>query len=406
MRTSIAGKVENTPLPVSRPLAPLYEALHNALQAIEDAGPGKHEIDITVERLADFLDVNVARPTGFVITDSGVGFTDDNARSFFTAESRHKADRGGKGNGRFLWLKAFESVEIDSHFAAPDRALRRRVFVFDKREDQSAPDPVAATSRKRGSEVKLIGLNERVSKQLSRTLEWYADQIIAHFLPFFRRPECPVITIRDGGKPVSLNERFASTVAPNAMPRPFKVDDDSFTLTGYRVTSAEARHNVLVFAARGRAVKRERLGTYVAGLERKLDNQDGSTAAYLGFVEGERLDFMVRSDRLGFEIDEDEDDLFEGSKSLSSIRDGALEVAREDLSAELGKIRERKEEAVHQYVAEQAPEYRRLVKTQKDRVPGSAAGQSKEARDRSGFGACAFRAASGPERGRQGAPRL
>ena len=128
------------------------------------------------------------------------------------------------------------------------------------------------------------------------------------------------------------------------------------------------RHNVLVFAARGRAVKRERLGNYVGGLERKLDDQDGSTAAYLGFVEGERLDAMVRSDRLGFEIDEDEDDLFEGSKSLSSIRDGALDAVREDLGAVLGKIRERKEEAVHQYVAEQAPEYRRLVKTQKDRV--------------------------------------
>jgi hypothetical protein len=145
------------------------------------------------------------------------------------------------------------------------------------------------------------------------------------------------------------------------VPRPFKVDDDDFT-------SAEARHNVLVFAARARAVKRERFGNYVGGLERKLDNQDGSTAAYFGFVEGERLDATVRSDRLGFEIDEDEDDLFEGSKSLSLIRDGALDAVREDLGAVLGKIRARKEEAVHQYVAEQAPEYRRLVKTQKDRV--------------------------------------
>jgi hypothetical protein len=53
--------------------------------------------------------------------------------------------------------------------------------------------------------------------------------------------------------------RFAETVAPNAMTRNFKVESDEFSLTGYRVNSAEIRANQLVFAARGRAVKREKL---------------------------------------------------------------------------------------------------------------------------------------------------
>jgi hypothetical protein len=43
------------------------------------------------------------------------------------------------------------------------------------------------------------------------------------------------------------------------MTRNFKVESDEFSLTGYRVNSAEIRANQLVFAARGRAVKREKL---------------------------------------------------------------------------------------------------------------------------------------------------
>jgi hypothetical protein len=368
LRTSIAGKLENTALPVSRPLVPLYEAIHNAMQAIEDAGDGNHEITITIERLSELLEEGVARPTGFIIRDTGIGFNNDNSRSFFTAESRHKADRGGKGNGRFLWLKAFDYVDVESHFNDPDGKLRRRSFVFDRREDQDIPDSIPPTSGVTGSKVALIGMNEKLSKSLSRTLEWYADRIIAHFLPYFRRANCPLMCIGDGAAPIVLNERFAKTVAPHAVPRAFKIDEDSFTLTGYRVTSAEARDNMLCFAARGRAVKRERLAKHIQGLERKIENDDGSASAYVAFVEGERLDSMVRSDRLGFEIDEDEDDLFDGSKSLSAIRGGAVEIVREELASFLGRIREHKEDVVSRYVSERAPEYRRLLKTQKTRV--------------------------------------
>ena len=51
----------------------------------------------------------------FIVTDTGVGFTDTNYDSFQTVDSPYKAAHGGKGLGRFLWLKAFLRVEIESH---------------------------------------------------------------------------------------------------------------------------------------------------------------------------------------------------------------------------------------------------------------------------------------------------
>lgn len=379
MRTSIAGKIDNTPLPVSRPLLPIHEAVHNSLQAIEDAGPGKHRIDITIERLPEFLEQGVARATGFTIADTGVGLDDDNARSFFTAESRHKINRGGKGNGRFLWLKAFNQVEVESHFSSSEGKLGRRAFVFDRREDQEIPPVLEPVAKGRGTRITLKGLDEKLGKQLSRTLEWYADQIIGHFLPVFRRSDCPRITVGDGGKPLNLNDRFEKTVAPNAVTKSFTAEKDSFTLTGYRVSSAEARENVIVFAARGRAVKRERLARHLSGLERRLEKEDGSTEVYVGFIEGERLDSMVRVDRFGFEIEDEEDGLFSGGNSLSAIRAGALDVVREDLAGILEKIKTDKEDAVTRYVAEQAPEYRRLLKTSKDTLLETLPSNPKQA---------------------------
>ena len=259
-------------------------------------------------------------------------------------------------------------MDVASDFRAEDGSMQQRKFVFDRREDQDAPQAIPTSAKRTGATVTLTGLDERLGKQLSRPLEWFGDRIIGHFLPYFRRSDCPAIEIRDGKQKLGLNERFAKTVAPNAVPRTFQVEEQSFTLTGYRITSAEARDNMLVFAARGRAVKRERLARYEKALERKLDNEDGSTSAYLGFVEGAALDAMVRTDRLGFEIDEDEDDLFGETTRLSAIRAGALTAVREELASVIERLREQKEAAVSQYVTQQAPEYRRLLKTRKSQV--------------------------------------
>ena len=44
---------------------------------------------------------------GFIVSDNGEGFHDENIRSFRTLDSEYKAKLGGRGVGRLLWLKAF-----------------------------------------------------------------------------------------------------------------------------------------------------------------------------------------------------------------------------------------------------------------------------------------------------------
>jgi len=41
------------------------------------------------------------------VTDNGIGLDENNMRSFLQSDSTYRAEKGGKGVGRFAWLKAF-----------------------------------------------------------------------------------------------------------------------------------------------------------------------------------------------------------------------------------------------------------------------------------------------------------
>ena len=123
MQFDILGKVNKINLPLDNALDPLYEAIINSIDAIKDKNGKNGKIEITIERRDDQQQVNFESKekrfkdiVGFTIKDNGIGFNEKNYNSFNTAETRHKVEIGGKGVGRFLWLKAFDHVEIKSTF--------------------------------------------------------------------------------------------------------------------------------------------------------------------------------------------------------------------------------------------------------------------------------------------------
>ncbi|SRR5712692_11673462 len=132
MKVDLAGKIKNTQLPRYKALLPMFEAVVNSFQAIEDAGAevSSPRIEIAVERdsVLSGLDVQ-GRVDGFVITDNGIGFDEANLDAFFTSDTQYKVGRGGKGIGRFIWLKAFDRAEIESHYRQ-NGGLVERTFTF------------------------------------------------------------------------------------------------------------------------------------------------------------------------------------------------------------------------------------------------------------------------------------
>src|SRR5690242_15155698 len=93
INASLPGRLRNTSLPKSRALWPLFEAVVNAIQAVDDAhtdmGSTRIEVRIVRDPQApmppgeDHQFAGLAEPIcDFVVSDNGVGFHDENMESF------------------------------------------------------------------------------------------------------------------------------------------------------------------------------------------------------------------------------------------------------------------------------------------------------------------------------------
>lgn len=97
----LKGRVKNTELLHTHSLLPLFETIINAIHATEEGGsPGNIHVFITGENSQGLLlpEIIVDESiVGFVVKDTGSGFTERNYNAFLTSESTNKATKGGKG---------------------------------------------------------------------------------------------------------------------------------------------------------------------------------------------------------------------------------------------------------------------------------------------------------------------
>jgi hypothetical protein len=131
MDTNLPGRLRNTPLQYVHGLLTLFEAVVNSIHSIDEAGiptlRGKIVIEILRSEQAEFSFNNTEKKRGpetqkeiigFKVTDNGIGFNDDNMDSFRTLDSDYKADKGCRGVGRLMWLKAFNKVNVTSPYTS------------------------------------------------------------------------------------------------------------------------------------------------------------------------------------------------------------------------------------------------------------------------------------------------
>jgi hypothetical protein len=213
IKVNIANQVHQTNLPAWRPLLPLFEAAMNSFQAIKEAQalePAlKGRVLIDLHRQADLLRSDTPPTVGFRVTDNGIGLDDSNFDSFNTAFSSHKFRAGGKGLGRFTWLKAFERADIESTFRT-ERGFETRTFKFDEHYDldeRGLPRLGAATAA--GTQIDLVGLRNQYTEQCPRSPDVFIQKLIEHFIPVLLESDCPHVGVYDLGKRYDINDIFA-----------------------------------------------------------------------------------------------------------------------------------------------------------------------------------------------------
>ena len=103
----LKGQLNNIRLSEKKALWPLYEAIVNSIQSIEDS-PNSHrgKIKVIFDR-EEYTQLELdgknvpERIENITIIDNGAGLNTDNYNSFNTAYSTFKIKKGCKGIGRF-----------------------------------------------------------------------------------------------------------------------------------------------------------------------------------------------------------------------------------------------------------------------------------------------------------------
>ena len=165
---NLKGQVNQMRLPKSKALWPLFETIVNSIQSLEETKdcadphitvianrPNERQIKMDGEEELNHFEE-------FIVTDNGEGFTERNYKSFLEAYTTYKIQKGCKGIGRFLWLKAFNKIEIKSVYIE-DGKWYQREFTFslentiepeENRKEISAPEDGC-----RLTEIRLLGFH-------------------------------------------------------------------------------------------------------------------------------------------------------------------------------------------------------------------------------------------------------
>lgn len=371
MKNSLANRIDKLKLKKTKLLMPLFEAITNSIQAIEESKIDNGSISIELDRKHEvqtpiFTDPEALKlmPINNVtIKDNGVGFTPENFDSFLTYDSTFKKSKGGKGEGRLFWLKAFEQVEVKSFYTESNKFYKIS-FIFSIKDDgvddkNLSIGEISKEKFLQGTTIKFKNLKETFRETFSQSLHSIGKEIINHFISYFvDESKCPKIIIKDEFDSLSINSLYSDIlISKDILKTHFCIDNYNFELYYLKLKALPYNTHQLHLCADRREVESIQLKAFVPNFSISLkDAESGFNYYYQIFLSGLYLDKNVNSDRSGF--------LFEDSEMFISndrIIKQTIEQIKIDLSDILKNIQTNKVNKIGDYVRKKSPQYRILL---------------------------------------------
>ena len=388
--SNLRGKVRNFSLPKNRPLVPLYEAIVNSINAIDErykkqgAFQGKIEIEVVRDRTL-FADSDNNTVRGFCVRDNGIGFNEENMASFMEADSEYKMSIGGKGVGRFSWLKAFCSVQVVSTYEDEDVFVTREFeFSLDHFDIEDVLTEAAEEANYQ-TIVKLREYKKEYESEVPKQLNTIALRIIQHCLVYFLNDNCPEIQIYDNEERISLNQMFRDRFSTDENKNSFVVGSQLFSLLNIKINDRAFPHkNRLYLCANDRLVESKDLERIIVNLDSGIFEKEGYW--YLGVLTSSYFDENVDMNRLSFSIPQEGSALFPEAPGLDEIVKCASGTVEAYLSEYLQGVEEKKQERIRTYTTDVAPQYRHLEHYVPDRIAALKPGLSNNELDDALYG--------------------
>lgn len=370
MKFNFKNRVRNFKFSVNDVFVPLYEAIVNSMQAIDEAKNFNDSyIDIKIERDSYRIADYTSGIFSIEITDNGIGFCEHNYDSFCTSDSDYKVEIGGKGVGRINWLKAFEIVYIKSVYEENGKRYER-IFSFNI-DDEIHNETINEVSNDTKLETKILlyNLNQEFRGATEIKLKEIASKIIEHFATYFVIGAMPKITISDEVDQYDLNEYFEKEKFIETKDEIVTSNNTKFNLRHvFLNASNNAKHKIYI-CAQNRVVcsydiaNIKDLPTYF--------NIDSKKAIYQCYVSGEFLDKDVNSERTYFSnviFEEEEQDAAPHFELAINLYEVVYNQINNYLKNFLEPMREIRDGSIITYIENNCPQYRYLIKYASDEL--------------------------------------
>lgn len=354
----------------STSLTPVIEAVCNSIEAIGDnRTDGLIRIVLKRDGSQDMgLEENPIKGDiiAIDIIDNGEGFTEANKESFDTYRSGLKMDIGGKGFGRFMFLKYFNHITVESVYAEEEKYYKR-CFTFGHANEiieNETNEPLPDNDLETGTTIHLSSIK---NKDLDKGIDVIARKLVERLLVYFATGDtntpCIVIEEEDGSDKRVLNNYVGPTSDIQQIGDDKSIEvqgrdkNHKFIVKVYKIYYS-AITNKICLTANKREVTEASLHTYVPEFKETMSeiNENGVQKNFMvkAYVLGEYLDKNVTTERDGFNFDKDSPNTFYDLCERMIYKEASTVV--KDLFAEviIEKFKRKKEQVEH-YVFSQAP---------------------------------------------------
>lgn len=359
---SFVGRLRNFKAPKDS-LTPLFEAISNSIQSIDEGSVDKGEINITINRSSSNLVEGPTAPIFSIsITDNGTGFNNQNFDSFKTFDSLYKLSHGGKGIGRLNWLKVFDKVSVDSIYETLEG---NKYISFDFSANEGIHNVVEKpTVSNRFTSITLISVKNEYKKKMEIQFNELIDRLIEHFTSFLVIGSQTKILLIEGNKSVSINDYFKNEKFVKDDSQDIEIEGNKFEIKHVFMKSSHYGSHKIFICAHKRVVKAINIPS-VEDLPSSfsIENQK---AIYQCFVSSELLDKDVNQERSEFNSISFEKNDNENFFAEKTILETILKSVSIYLDKHLEPIKIEKMELLKAYVDETAPMYRYLFKNNRD----------------------------------------
>jgi hypothetical protein len=359
---------------------PIIEVIVNAIEAIESKGKENGRIDIIIKRSHQLELEGPSAVESFEIRDNGIGFTDENRDSFDTLYSDLKINSGGKGFGRFICLKYFKDLTVESIFK--NEVFKKRTFSMGKDNNIIVNEEIEELlePKETGSAVRLLQVKD--GKFTDRKIETIAKNLTEKILPYFIRGDynCPQIVISeedDRADPIILNNYINNELAEyiNEISIPESESSFSlgtsfmhnFTVRVFKFYSPKNQRSKISLVAHKREVTDTPIHNYIPEFsedfyDKNSDGDNNKERNYIikAYVFSDYLDNNVSLERSGFNFKKDNDLIY--GISQKEIEIAASDIAQKALGENITVRQEKKGECVKSYVREHAPWHQDIIK--------------------------------------------